>query len=120
MKKKLLILLSLVTFFGCAKQSVPDGLPKLVPVTLTFTQEGAPLTGAVVSLIDPNIQFLVGGTTDADGTVVLYTHGLYKGAPLGKFKVRVVKTESDSTPQPMTMAEIMSSTSKGLPPPKTP
>ena len=98
--KKILILLSLITLFGCAKQSVPDGLPKLVPVTLTITQEGTPLADALVSLVDPggSIPFVVGGTTDAGGNVVLHTHGLYKGAPLGKFKVRVVKTESDPVP----------------------
>ena len=98
--KKILILLSLITLFGCAKQSVPDGLPKLVPVTLTITQEGTPLAGAVVSVVDLSggISFMVGGTTDVNGNVVLYTHGQYKGAPLGKFKVRVVKTESDPLP----------------------
>ena len=98
--KKLLILLSLITLLGCTRQSVPDGLPKLVPVTLTITQEGTPLAGAIVSVVDPGggIQFMVGGTTDVNGSVVLHTHGLYKGAPLGKFKVRVVKTEADQPP----------------------
>ena len=98
--KKILILLSLVTLAGCTAQRVPDGMPKLVPVTLTLTQEGVPLSDAVVTLTDPSggIPFMVGGTTDAGGNVVLYTHGKYKGAPLGKFKVRVVKTVSDQPP----------------------
>jgi hypothetical protein len=98
--KKILILLSLVILFGCAKQSIPDNLPKLVPVTLTITQEGTPFTDAIVSLVDPSggVPFTVGGMTDTNGNVVLHTHGLYKGAPLGKFKVRIIKTESDPTP----------------------
>jgi uncharacterized protein YfaS (alpha-2-macroglobulin family) len=127
--KKLLILLSLVTLFGCTAQSVPDGLPKLVPVTLTITQEGKPLAGAVVSLVDPGggIQFAVGGTTDAQGNVVLHTHGKHKGAPLGKFKVRVVKTETDQLPPHLQTAPNMRSPEFGaysreiekLPPQKT-
>ena len=98
--KKLLLLLSLVVLSGCTAQRVPDGMPKLVPVTLTITQAGTPLAGAVVSLIDISggIPFMVGGTTDVNGSVVLHTHGKYKGAPLGKFKVRVVKTVSDQPP----------------------
>ena len=109
--KKIIILLSLVTFFGCAKQSVPDGLPKLVPVTLTITQEGTPLADAIVSLVDPSgsIQFTVGGTTDTKGSVVLHTHGKYKGAPLGKFKIRVVKTETDQLPPHLQTAPNMRS-----------
>jgi len=93
--KKLFLILFFVAFVSCTQQSTPDGLPKLVPVTLTITQEGVPLADAMVSLIDPNVPFMVGGTTDADGHVVLHTHGQYKGAPLGKFKVRVVKTDTD-------------------------
>jgi len=95
--KKSILILSLVTLIGCTKTNVPDGFPKLVSVTLTFVQEGTPLSGAVVSL-SGDCQFSVGGMTDANGLVVLHTHGQYKGAPLGKFKVRVVKTESDSVP----------------------
>jgi hypothetical protein len=96
--KKTILLLLIVTLFGCSHKSVPDGFPKLVAVTLTLTQEGAPLSGAIVTLIDPNVQFSVGGTTDDKGAVVLYTHGKHKGAPLGKYKVRIVKTESDPSP----------------------
>ena len=98
--KKIIILLLLVTLFGCSRQRVPDGFPKLVSVTLTITQEGTPLAGAMVSLIDPSgsVPFTVGGITNEKGSVILYTHGLHKGAPLGKFKVCIVKTESDSVP----------------------
>lgn len=102
MMKKVLVLLSglfAVFWIGCS-QSRPDGLPDLVPVTLSFTQDGVPLSGATVSLVDLNgtVEFTVGGTTDESGTVEIYTHGLYQGAPLGKFKIRVAKTESDPRP----------------------
>ena len=102
MKQSILILLCLLTIAGCTKNNVPDGLPELVSVTLTFTQDGVPLTGATVSLIDPNggVPFVVGGTTNAKGNVVLHTHGRHKGAPLAKFKIRIEKTESDPRPIP--------------------
>lgn len=73
-------------------------------MTLTITQEGVPLADALVSLVDPNIPFSVGGTTDTNGTVVLYTHGKHKGAPLGKYKVCLVKTESDPVPPAPSMS----------------
>ena len=95
--KKSILILCFVALVGCAKSNVPDGLPKLVPVTLTLMQEGAPLSEAVVSL-EGDTPFSVGGVTDAKGSVILYTSGKYKGAPPGKFKVRVMKTESDPTP----------------------
>ena len=127
--KKILILLSLIALSGCTMQRVPDGLPKLVPVTLTITQEGVPLSDAVVTLTDPSnsLQFMVGGTTNANGNVVLHTHGKYKGAPLGKFKVRVVKTETDQLPPHLQTAPNMRSPEFGaysreiekLPPQKT-
>jgi hypothetical protein len=118
--KKTFLLLFIVTFFGCSHKSVPDGFPKLVSVTLTLTQDGTPLSGAIVSLINPNVQFLVGGTTDAQGSVVLHTHGQYKGAPLGKYKVRVVKTESDpAPPAPPTLHGTEFEAYAKLPPPKT-
>ena len=101
MKKSLLLLLCLVPLAGCTKNAVPDGLPKLVPITLTITQEGVPLSGAVVSLVG-DAQFAAGGVTDDNGRAVLSTHGRYKGSPLGKFKVCVVKTDSDPFPEPGT------------------
>jgi len=101
MKKSLLIFLFFATLLGCSRNSVPDGLPKLVSVTLTLTQDGAPLSGAMVLLTDPSgNRFTIGGITNANGSVELYTHGRYKGAPPGTFKVHVTKTESDPEPPP--------------------
>ncbi|MDO5552768.1 MAG: carboxypeptidase-like regulatory domain-containing protein [Planctomycetia bacterium] len=79
---------------GCQPQR-PEGLEKLYPVQLTFTQETKPLEGAIVSLtsVDKSVRYTVGGVTDASGVVLLYTQGQYKGVPAGTYKVRVVKTE---------------------------
>jgi len=121
--KKTLIFLCFVTFIGCTKTNVPDGFPKLIPVTLTLAQDGTPLAGATVSL-NGDSQFSVGGVTDARGNVILYTHGKHKGAPLGKYKVRVTKTESDpGPPSPKSFSgpefEAWRKEYGHLPPPKT-
>ena len=100
MKKYLLPLLCLVALFGCSRNDGLDGLPRLVPVTLTITQEGVPLSDAAVWLSDMSgdVQISVGGTTNSEGTVVLLTHGLHRGAPLGKYKVMVMKAETVANP----------------------
>ncbi|MCL2348704.1 MAG: hypothetical protein FWC50_10650, partial [Planctomycetaceae bacterium] len=48
-----LILLAacLLVLSGCSGQNLPEGMPKLTAVVLTITQDGAPLEGAVVSLL---------------------------------------------------------------------
>lgn len=84
---------------GCqfGGEALPEGLPNLVPASIQLTQDGAPLAGATVSLIDPagSQQFYPGGLSDESGTIELYTNGRYKGAPEGKYKVVVTKTETD-------------------------
>jgi hypothetical protein len=72
-------------------------MPKLFSVQITIIQDGKPLDGALVSLEEPsgNINFTVCGTTNSSGIAELYTHGDYKGAPLGKYKVRVIKNVDD-------------------------
>ncbi|MDR1289642.1 MAG: Ig-like domain-containing protein, partial [Planctomycetaceae bacterium] len=108
---------------GCSR-SRPDDLPKLVPVTLTITQEGKPLSGATVNLsaIEQNSVYTAAGTTDANGVCLLYTHGQYKGSPLGKFKVRVSRTEiiPKPSPRPKSAAEYEAAMKKSrTDPPKT-
>lgn len=78
-------------------EALPEGLPKLVSASVKLTQDGAPLAGATVSLIDTagSQQWYPGGLSDESGTIVLYTNGRYKGAPEGKYKVVVTKTETD-------------------------
>jgi hypothetical protein len=84
---------------GCqfGGEVLPEGLPKLVPASIQLVQDDAPLAGATVSLIDTagSQQWYPGGLSNDSGTIVLYTNGRYKGAPEGKYKVVVTKTETD-------------------------
>jgi hypothetical protein len=99
MKHIYLFLIFVLLLAGCGERK-PDGLPPLVPVKIILTQEGKPLDGAIVSLEDPSggVKFTVGGTTNSSGVAEIYTHGNYKGAPLGKYKVRVLKNVTEESP----------------------
>jgi len=86
------------TWTGCnSGPALPPDLPKLSPCVITVTQDGAPLDGAMVSLLsmDGNQQWFPGGRTDASGKVELFTNGRYKGVPHGKYKIVITKTETD-------------------------
>ncbi len=96
----LLIALCLFGFAlsGCGGHR-PDNMPKLHPMTLAFTQDGAPLVGASISLIPQSPdqkRWAAGGITDAAGNVTPVTLGQYSGVVAGKFKVTVEKTETDA------------------------
>lgn len=95
-----------VSLGGCSKPR-PDGLPKLVPCSVTIIQDGKPLEEATVSFESEDLKWAVGGTTDAKGVAKIYSHGAYEGSPEGKFKVTVTKqvveadqeaTSASSTP----------------------
>lgn len=94
-------LTALASAVGCGPK-LPDGMPKLNPTTITVIQDGKPLEGAMVSMkpVDESIKWTSGGTTDANGVATIVTHGQYKGAPTGKFKVAVAKTVGEGTPPP--------------------
>ena len=84
---------------GCGNGGRPEGMPKLYPLTLTFTQDGVPLAGANVMLngATPDLQrWGAGGMTDESGKVSFTTLGRYPGVAAGKFKVVVEKTERDA------------------------
>jgi len=66
-------------------------MPPLHPATLTFTQEGRPLQEANVRLVSPDVGWVVGGLTDANGRVELFTHGRFRGAPVGEYSICVDK-----------------------------
>ena len=100
--KIILAFLGFVFLFGISGcgEKYPDGMPKLINVSLTFTQEGKPLSGATVSLFseDPSFKWAVGGTTNDNGVVVLKTHGIYTGVPEGAYQVCVNKFISEGEP----------------------
>jgi len=75
-----------------------DGRPSLVKVTGTVTLDGQPLEGAIVAfqpITDAKAKFQrpSAGTTDASGKFVLGTYAIDDGAPVGKFRVGIVKRE---------------------------
>ena len=87
---------------GCSGEKRPPDLPKLYPVTLTITMDGQPLEDALVNLYteDQSIsKWTVGSTTNAEGKAVIVTHGQFRGAPEGKFKVCVRKVELEGEQQ---------------------
>ncbi len=114
MKKALV--LSFCAFFvlasiGCGKKK-PDGMPDLQPTTLTLTQGGAPLAGATVNFksTDSSMSWTCGGMTDDKGVATIVTHGQYKGAPVGKYKVAVNKTEWEGEAPPSVVDEASAKT----------
>ena len=85
---------------GCGGEPKPDGLPKLYPVTLTFTQNGEPCADAIVTLVPvSDSPWGTGGITNANGNVRVQTHGKFPGAPAGKYKITVSKTENGTAGQ---------------------
>ena len=82
---------------GCQRTFKPDGFPPTFPVGVTVTQEGAPLAMATVKLIpaDGARDWVSSAMTDESGQAVMFTYGRFAGVPKGKFKVVVIKTESD-------------------------
>ena len=93
------IAIGCTVFAGCNDSSnpKPTGFPTTVPCVVTITQEGTPLVGAMVSLIpsDGAKDWLFDATTDASGRAKIFTYGRKAGAPKGKYKVVVNKTETE-------------------------
>lgn len=90
-----LFLAFFAAIIGC-KNDRPEGMPALVPVVLTFTQEGVPCEKASVSLIpDESSRWPIGGSTDAQGKVELKTYGKFPGVPEGNYTVTVSKVERE-------------------------
>ena len=86
----------LLIFCGCSRVNRPADLPRLFPVTLMITLDNQPLDDALVVLHmedGPDAKWTVGSRTDSAGQAVITTHGQFRGAPAGKFKVCVSKSE---------------------------
>ena len=92
---------------GCGGEKLPPGMPKLYPATITVIQDGQPLEGASVILLntDPSTTWSAGGITNQNGKITLRTLGRYDGAPAGKYRVTVKKTESPDITLPAEMPD---------------
>ena len=99
-------------FFGCTPP-LPDGMPPLHQVTLSFVQDGKPMQDASVRLIpqDTSNMWSSGGSVDASGKCVLYTHWEYPGVPVGKYKICVTRQVREGETQ--SMDDMMSGKSTG-------
>ena len=92
----LLSILSLLLVVTACKPNRPKGCPKLYRCAVRILQEGEPLPGALVSFIpeDDNLKkYTINALTDNEGLVTLKTQ-MFFGAPLGKYKVTVAKSEN--------------------------
>ncbi|MCL2348997.1 MAG: hypothetical protein FWC50_12160 [Planctomycetaceae bacterium] len=88
---------------GCGGEKKPDGMPTLHKATLTFTQGGTPLADATITLTPQdaaNVRWPAGGTTDSQGVLHVKTMAQYDGAPAGKYKIIVSKTETEGAAAP--------------------
>ena len=98
-----LVCATIVFFAGCSQGLVHEGLPALVPCSITVMQDGRPLEDAIVTLTpkEGSTNWVVGGRTDAKGVAKIQTQMRYPGAPAGDYKVRVAKTVTEyGTPIP--------------------
>lgn len=89
----LLLLLAAISFLGCS-----SGGPAMAPVSGVVTYKGAPVEGAVVSFTSADAPRGSSGTTDAQGIYKLSTFGEFDGAPLGSFRVSVIKLDPAAKP----------------------
>lgn len=89
----------LASFSGCTRRdSLPADMPKLESCTLTFTQDGAPLQDALVSLFPVDgSKWSATGRTDSKGVCAPQTQGRYPGVAQGKYKVTVSKILSEES-----------------------
>lgn len=87
---------------GCSKVQKPADMPSLYACKIHVVQDGVPLEGATVMLLatEGTPKWVPGAITDASGTAIVYTNGHFEGAPAGKYKVLVSKTERDPSKLP--------------------
>jgi hypothetical protein len=102
----LCFILSVPFLFGCGNKRVPpEGMPTLYHCSVQITQNGQPLTDAIVTLhsISEHFPWTINGRTDEKGQAEIFTHGYFKGVPKGDFKVTVDKLETVIPPLPDVM-----------------
>lgn len=100
-KRFLILLVALVFIVGCRRTVPrPEGMPELVPctVTVTFGGEAMKNVGVLLRSNDPENPWGAGGRTDAEGKVVLKTAGAFEGVVPGEYVISFSKrvTRSDS------------------------
>lgn len=110
---QILILFSLISILISCSSKEPDGFPRVYPATITVTQDGKPLEGAVVTLEysaeRERTRWSAGGKTDETGSVQPVTvQGSYSvfGVPAEDFLVTIIKNpivEIDQTVDPKTL-----------------
>ena len=93
-----LFLFSVALIAGCGGPQRPPGLPKLYSCVLTFNFEDGSSVGerALATLVPEDAalnQWSIAGATDAAGTAIIRTRGDFAGAPAGKYKVTIQKTD---------------------------
>lgn len=88
-----LLLFNVLVLTGCFEKR-PDGMPDLVPCTISVIQQGARLADANVALypLDES-KWTASGGSDASGNAEIHTWGTYRGVPVGKYKVTVTKVD---------------------------
>ena len=95
---------------GCGRgRPKPPDMPPLYPCTLTFTQQGVPLTEASI-VLHSDSKWAVSGKTNEKGEAKLVTSGFYDGVPAGTYKITVTKfvvVENETTGATMKRTDVM-------------
>lgn len=109
MKLKLFFVMMTALFFlpGCGEK-LPPGMEKLYPTKVVVKySDGTPVDNAQVTLHAENTAsggkvWSHGASTDSQGQAVLFSDGIYKGVPVGQYKVVVSKIiiEGEDAPAP--------------------
>ncbi|MDR3110330.1 MAG: hypothetical protein LBU65_11710 [Planctomycetaceae bacterium] len=101
MTKKIIVLLFLAVFCTACnsrpKLERPEGMPELVPCSITVTFDGKSIQGVTILLVplEGDTQWSPSGTTDTNGRAYPDTSYGFKGVPVGKYKVSFTCFETD-------------------------
>lgn len=85
-----IVLVVLLSFFGCRRTIPrPEGLPPLVPCTVSVTFGGEKIAnvGVLLRSKTPDNRWGAGGRTNSDGKVVLKTAGAFEGVVPGEYVI---------------------------------
>jgi len=90
------LLLTVVCFTIAGCTGGYPGDERLYPVSVTVTENGSPLTDAVVVLLREGGKKIInaGGITDKNGVAIIKTDAQWDGVPEGTYKVAIAKSSS--------------------------